>query len=61
MYYDAPAVVDCQFVKQPRAVINGRPRLTQMHNVNTAGEQMVDEQGFAGEKIRGCYYKPEHF
>ena len=61
MYYDAPAVANCQSVKQFCTFFSRRPGLAQMHNINAMGKQTVDEQGFAGEKIRGCYYKPEHF
>ena len=61
VYYDAPAVVACQIVKQFCALFSRRPGLAQMHNINAMGKKTVDEQGFAGEKIRRSYYKPEHF
>lgn len=41
VYYDAPAVVAYQSVKQLRALFGRRPRLAQMHNVYTMGEQTV--------------------
>ena len=61
VYHDAPTVVACQSVKQLSAVVCRRPGLAQMNNVNAMGKQTVDEQGFAGEKRGGSYYKPEHF